>query len=410
MKKIIASILALVLAAALSGCESSKVNSDSSENISTNNSESTSGNYSSVKIDENYEIRNLNLENAKIIINEPESGKWKKATYPFPSLTKESSDRIIKISEAYGVNNIKKDDLKMRVEISDEPDGGLVPFSTWDNYKTDVAYVDFPFITMQYYDGDYYIEVQYETGGNVELDNRKSINSIVYTNKKFDYSAPWRPSFGSTNEEVIDNKYDENKTCVLNGKTVKIADAVKNAEKYASKNGFLFPKLFSCNAYVESIYSYENGNQSLRLTLGYIYDGVPIESESTYNMKDENDKYYNVISTKTRCAMLTENTIDWIWTSKIDGATEFTFEDCDISVSREDACQIVSKMLSQEYNFDISEIQLMYAPRNYGFLDYGTIEPTWRFAITGINAPGYNNIYAYVSAINGELNLAQRLG
>lgn len=410
MKKIISAILSLVLAAALSGCEASKKNDSSSgsESTSTDNSGSTGESVSSVTIDSDYVIKNLNLENAKIIENKPESGKWERITYNYPRITKQSADRLIKLAGAYGVNNISKDDLKMRIYDEQKWGREFAPYSDYDKYPTDVNIEDYPFVTMMFRNDDFYIEIQYITGGMVELDYRKNVNSIA--NGNADYSAPWRPIFRSINYEEL-KEYDENRTCVLNGKTVKIADALKNAEKYASENDVLFPKLFSATSRILGIFTYENDNQSIMLNLGFIYDGVPIESLKMDAAKDENGKYYRVRSIYTECAMLTENTLDWIWLSAIDGSTEFTHEDCEIAISREDACQIVSKKLSQEYMFDVNEIQLMYVPKNIGSGESARFEPTWRFSFNKIDAADYgSNTLVYVSAVDGDFQMAARMG
>lgn len=412
MKKIISAILSLVLAAALSGCEASKENDSSSgsESTSTDNSGSTGESVSSVTIDSDYVIKNLNLENAKIIENKPESEKWEKLTYTTPRINKQSADRIIKMAGAYGVNNISKDDLKM--QIYDEQKWGkeFVPYSDYDKYPTDVGYEDFPFETVEFLCDDFYIEIQYTTGGRIELENRKIVNQALGgINTKVE--GPWRPSFKSIEREKF-TEYDENRTCVLNGKTVKIADALKYAEKYASENDVLFPKYFSAASVMEGTFTYENGNQSILFMLKFNYDGVPIEDLGIYSLKDENGKSYGVRSIHAECAMLTENTLDWIWFPAIDGTTEFTHEDCEIAISREDACQIVSKKLSQEYMFDVKEIQLMYVPTLID-AENGTyhLEPTWRFTFDKIDAADYgSNTLVYVSAVDGYFQMATRMG
>lgn len=417
MKKIISAILALVLAAALSGCEASKENDSSSGSESTNNSESTSTDnsgstgesVSSVTIDSDYVIKNLNLENAKIIENKPESEKWEKLTYTTPGINKQSADRLIKLAGAYGVNNISKDDLQMRIYDEQKWGKEFVPYSDYDKYPTDVGYEDFPFETVMFLCDDFYIEIQYTTGGCVELDNRKIVNQALGgINTKVE--GPWRPSFKSIEREEF-TEYDENRTCVLNGKTVKIADALKYAEKYASENDVLFPKLFSAASVMEGTFTYENGNQSILFKLKFNYDGVPIEGFGIYSLEDENGKSYGVRSIHAECAMLTENTLDWIWFPAIDGTTEFTHEDCEIAISREDACQIVSKKLSQEYMFDVKEIQLMYVPT---LIDSENstyhLEPTWRFTFDKIDAADFgSNTLVYVSAVDGDFQMAARM-
>ncbi len=213
MKKIISMFLALITVAVLSGCGSS--------NDSSNDKTESLG----------YRIENLDYENAKIIENTPNNRKWQKMLFDFQKMNEQSADRMIKFASNYGVNDIDKNDILMRLFADVEND--LVPLSDYykylpKDYLSDEDFVDFPYVCMLYCSDDIYIEVQMPTGGLVELDNRKNVNSILDLN--INYKGPWRPSFNSKSEAFVDLN-DENATCILNRKTVKIVDAIKNAEK-----------------------------------------------------------------------------------------------------------------------------------------------------------------------------------
>lgn len=107
--------------------------------------------------------------------------------------------------------------------------------------------------------------------------------------------------------------------------------------------------------------------------------------------------------------MLTENSLDWIWFNVIDGTVPLTDEDCELVVSREKACEIVSKKLSQEYKFNVKDIQLMYAAQRVGDGIHSLIEPKWRFSLTGITGQKYSSLYIYVSAIDGDVQISQMM-
>lgn len=200
---------------------------------------------------------------------------------------------------------------------------------------------------------------------------------------------------------------NENATCILDGKTVKVADAIKNAENYILENHVLFPESFGAKVKFADIYSYENtDNQSLSLRFEHTINGVVLEASPLSPIEDENGNTYKVRETPVQCAMLTENTIDWAWIST-DGLTPMTSEECTLEISRDKACEIVSQKLSQEYTFKVEEIQLMYAAGIVGDGKNSYIEPMWRFYITGIEAQEYGRLYVYVSALDGEVNMAQ---
>lgn len=383
MKKIISAFTALLFITTLSGCVSSNV-----------------------------DIKNLDLTNTKIIENTPDSGQWQKLTYEYPRLEKQSADRMVKMAEGYGVS-IDADGIKMRLNENEDGRefGEFAPLSEFDEYMPDnLNEENYPFACMLYCSDDFYIEVQVATGGMVELDNRKNIKSVLGC--EIDYDAPWRPGFGGKVNASVDIN-DETATVVLDGKTVKVADAIKNAEKIVAENDTLFPKSFGAKVTDVTPYSYENGNQSLRLEFEYIIDGVILDGAPSYGIKDENGNKYKQHPIVVQCVMVTENTIDWIWFPVIDGATEFTSEDCEIAITRDRACEIVSEKLSQEYKFNVEEIQLMYAARRMESGKYSwepensLVEPVWRFYITGIKSQEYSALYVYVSAVDGEVQMSQ---
>ncbi len=403
MKKLIATFLALLTIAMLSGCSSSE--QQSGDNLSNDKTESLG-----------YRIENLDYENAKVIENTPENGKWQKMLFDFPVLTEHSADRIVEFAANYGAGEIDKNDIMLWLGV--EGEGEFAPLSDYykylpKDYLSDKDFVDFPYIGMQYCTDDIYIEVQMVTGGLVELDNRKNVNSIL--DLDIHYQAAWRPSFNTKNETSVDLN-DENATCVLNGKTVKIVDAIKNAEKYVLENDALFQKSFGAKVTDATLYTYENGNQSLMLHFEYTIDGALLDGAPSVAIDDENGISYKVYPVMVQCGMLTENTLDWIWFPPIDGGTELTSEDCELTISREKACELVSQKLSQEYKFHVEEIQLMYVAERAETGKYSwepsksCIEPMWRFYITGIEAQEYHALYVYVSALDGEVQVAEAWG
>lgn len=385
MKKTISTFLALIIITTLSGCNSSN--------------------------DKGGKLDNLDYENAEIIENTPESGKWQKLSFEFQHLNKNSPDKMVKFAASYG-ENLKTDDIKFVVFNEENGENQFIPQSEYDDYVKDMTkYADYPFSSAIYNSGDFYMEVQAYTGGMVELDNRKNVNAILEPGFNSEVGT-WRPSFFSKKTTSVDLS-DENAVCVLGGKTVKIADAIKNAENFVLENNILFPENFGAKVTNVELFTYENGNQSLSMLFEYTIDGVVLDGSPSYAIEDEDGNRYKTFPSTVQIAMLTENTLDWIWFPAIDGGTEFTSEDCEIEISRERACELASQKLSREYRFNVKEIQLMYMARQTGggklYTDasYARIEPMWRFHITDIKTQEYSELYVYVSAIDGEVQISE---
>ena len=402
MKKTLSAILAFIFISTLSGCDSSKTGESESLN-STGNTSSESVNPGIPE--SNYKIENLVMDNTEIIEKAPNNGKWEKISFDFPRLCKESADRLVNMAKGYGIDGVNKDEMQMRLyeKYRLERKSEIAPFSDFDEFPTDVYDKSFPFKTLFYQTDDFFAEVQAETGGMIELDYRKNVDSVL--GNKFENDAPWRPSFGSTKEVRVEDN-DETTTCVLNGKTVKVADAIKNAEKIITENDILFPKMFSARARDISVLTYENGNQSVMFNFEYLIEGIPLEGAMSIAIEDENGNEYEQYPVIVQCDMLTENSIDWIWFPVIDGSVALTREECKLAVSREQATEIVSKKLSQDSKYEVREIQLMYAAQRAGE-GKSYVEPKWRFYLTGIKAQEYGMLYVYVSAVDGSIQISR---
>lgn len=412
MKKTISAFLAFIFIVLSTGCASYDGMGESSHNSAE--SSETSKTVSNIKSTPN----NLDISNAAIIENTPTTGQWRKLTFKFPGLDDHSADRLAYIASNFGIA-VEKKDITL-VQLTDDPeneDGAkYVPYtdeaeallSKYLEYKLDPSKDFTDFYYYMYYLGDIYIDVQAFTGGMIEYENRKNVNSILELD--ITGSPAWRPSFFDKSHRSIDPD-DETATCILDGKTVKVSDAIKNAENYVWENEVLFPKSFGAKVTDVTLFSYENGNQCLALNFELTIDGVTLDGGTASDaIYDEDGNRYKTFQVFVQSAMLTENTIDWIWFPSIDGATEFTNEDCEIAVSLDEACEIVSQKLSQEYTFNVGEIQLMYVAQREGDGIHSYIEPKWRFYITDITSQEYSRLFVYVSAVDGEVQISQVLG
>ena len=357
---------------------------------------------------DDYNVENLDCENAVVVENAPISGQWRKMTFENPGINENSADRMAKIAEAYGAT-VNKDDILLRMWKEDSTFDGYKPLSEADLSKyDDLQYTDrdkVPYNSMFYSSEELYIEIDEPGIGFIIMDNRKAVNNFLGTEKNS--MGAWYPSFDYTSGSYADaSRYyvepnDETAACVLDGKTVKVADAVRNAQKLISENDALFPKGFDTTVRSVAVYNYANGSQSLELDIIYTFDGVPFTDAPSHEFKRISRDSNRAFSFRFSCTMLTENTIDMIWFGEIDGATEFKKEDCDIAVSREDAIKLVSQALSQDETFNVEEILLQYVSRRVDGGRSYISEPTWQFCITG----GSDRLYAYVSAVDGTVNI-----
>lgn len=170
MKKTISAFLAFLFIITISGCRSS-----------------------------NKKYPNLDYEDAVIIENTPDTGKWHKFLMEIPGLDDRSADKIMKIAANLGVTVEKKDLQLILYEVgeagldcaplTEEAEAILAEYL---NYKLNNP-EDFPYVALYFFSDDMYIEVQAPTGGMIEFDNRKNVNSVLELD--YDFPGPWSPSF-----------------------------------------------------------------------------------------------------------------------------------------------------------------------------------------------------------------------
>lgn len=347
----------------------------------------------------NYKIENLDYENAVVIENVPNSGQWKKLSYERLAFGEKFADKLVKVAADYGVAIDKNDIMVARYNstYTDIKPLSEVDLTKYENSLYNDAFKDYPYAAMFYNSDELYIHTIPSVKNWIELDNKKNISSVL--GKDWDGFGAWRPGDDRTSEHYVDPN-DENATCVLNGKTVKVADAVRNAQKIASESD-VFPKFFDRDVINKiSVFTYENGNQGLWIEFTYAFDGVTYISppDHRFDVSLESDPAYSV---HFFCGMLTENSIDWIWQYGFDSATTYTIEDCEININREDALKLVSQKLSDDDMFTVGKIQLLYADRVTD--SEICVEPTWMIYIHDKNLTGSNRMFAYVSAVDGTI-------
>lgn len=342
-----------------------------------------------------YKIQNLNFDKAVVFDNTPSSEQWQRRKYEMLRFGEQSADRLIAVAANYGVT-IDKNDLM--VAKRDVGFGfGEIPLSEADFEK-------YSYAGIYYNSDDFYIHAIPSPVNWIELVNKKNAQTI--SGAEMNGFGAWRPSDNRVREETV-NPSDENRTCVLDGKTVKVADALRNAQKMISESD-VFPKEFNVEK-ISSVwlYTYENGNQGLWIELTYTLDRVPYVSPSSLHLdigKASNQAY----SAHLYIGMLTENSIDWIWQYKSYAETEYTSENCSVDISEEDALKLVSMNLDQNDTFIVREIQLVYADRLTEGGNTLCIEPTWLVWLSNDEKWDTERLYAYVSAVDGNVEILEK--
>lgn len=389
MKKILSTALAFFMLAALSGCSGS----DNSSEETSDNSFTNTG----------YTIKNLDFENAEIVENAPESGKWYTLRFDYKQITKDSYNVLQEAAGYFGVSNPEKEKILCSVNYSqDEPNEDIVYSEMKDE--------DFALTTyIRYISDDIYID--YNIANRFEYYNRKALREI--RNEDYEKLWGWKPGF--TGESTV-KSYDLSKgadisdTYILNGKQTSIADALKYAEGElnSGKMSRMTSKLFTYTPVYASVYRLSNDENAYNFDFQLNYDNVPLDASKTADALelDTNDIFSNTF----HLCMFTPESIDWLWSCPLCFDAPSSQEECTIAVDFDKACKIVSEKLSQEKVFEIERAELIYCSRAV-YNDSETapsteyiVEPSWQFSFSS-GVQEYGKLCVNVNAVTGEMNM-----
>lgn len=341
---------------------------------------------------------NLDLSNVKVTENIPESGEWKTMTFDYRPVNADTLRVLQNAVKAYGGEAI--DESKVVCNIFSN--GDAAP-------PDDVAYHD---ITAEMYKNAAYMryvgdELYADTTihGKIELYNRKNVKDILRID--YDGTWSWRPFFyGSVQRKIeLQTASPVTDRYVLDGKTVSVDTALQYALSYIN-SGTLSPicssKYEYTPLYVE-VYQFEGEKYGYFFAFGLSYDGVPFDSAAATSAEKA------PVSNTIKLLMLSENSVDWMWTCAMNQDTPVSKEKAEIMIDYEKACEIVSETLSKEHVFTVSKAELIYCTteledENTRWRYTGIkAEPMWQFYITNVGVQEYSSIYINVSATNGEV-------
>ena len=377
MKKFLSFLTAALVVVGLAGCSG---NDQNFENTQENNSYS-----------------NLDLNNTNVIINTPESGEWHKLYFKYPGISADTFFTIQETAKEYCNSAIDQENIYCDVWLN-------------DNENTDIKYNDMTdedyisTLYMRCIDSNFYMDVN--PANKIEIYDRKAVKDIL--NIDFNEAWSWRPYFsGSLSERydltsgnVIEDQY------ILNGKDVSVQDALAYALGYLNGNNptNICSDICTYTPIKAEVYKFSENSYGYYFTFGLNYDNIPVDSSQGADLEN-----YRMVSNTMKLLMLTDTSVDWIWTCALNSDIPSSTEICDVTIDYGKACSIISDFLSKEHIFKIKEAELLYCMREVAdetsFLGVSgvTLEPMWQFTVTDIGIQEYSIIYLNVNACTGEV-------
>lgn len=344
-------------------------------------------------------LSNLDLSNTKVTENVPKSGEWKIMYFDYQPINDDMINILKAAAKAYNGESIDESKVfcKVFTHGANEPgEDHAFKDMTEERYKN----TEF----MRYIGDDLYMDTS--VFGKIELYDRKNVRDILGID--YEKAWSWRPYLNGSAEKSFDLQTASPVTdsYELNGKQVSVDTALKYALSYLS-SGELSPICSAAYEYAPLyayVYNFGNEKYGYYFTFSLLYDEVPLDASSAGSYEDTVP-----VANTIKLLMLSENSVDWIWTCVMNQDTPASQEKAEINIDYEKACEIVSDTLSKEHVFTVSEAELIYCvtsrkDESFPWLYTGNkVEPMWQFDIKDVGVQEYKSLCIDVSAADGKV-------
>ncbi len=341
--------------------------------------------------------RNLDLSNIKIAENIPNSGEWKTMIFDYHPVNADTLNILNTTAILYNGETVNKNKVVCNIytDSNDAPPKDIAfPDITSEMYKN-AAY-------MRYIGDELYIDTTIH--GKIELYNRKNVKDILGIN--YDDLWSWRPSFNGSVEKRVDLQTSPVMDVYnLNNKQVSVDAALQYALSYINSDNIspICSAIYEYSPLFVDVYKFDEEKYGYYFVFNLSYDGVPLDSSSAVSPESA------PVSNTIKLLMLSEDSIDWLWTCPMNQDAPVSEEKAEINIDYERACEIVSEALSQEHVFKVSKAELLYCTteltdENTRWIYTGIkAEPMWQFHITNVGVQEYSSICIDVSAVDGRV-------
>lgn len=397
-----------IISLSMCGCAHSIPNDGSStQNVGIESTLSVSdslGYSESSTVSTDSEYPNLNFEDGAIRNLKSQSGKLYTIKIEQPEIGENRLEELKESLKAFGFTPDNKDflfdlvdDEARRLVSPDEMTSADYPICNWIWYNTPDFHLDSHLTRW------------------VELCNNKNVREILGEGAEIDDEAiaSWRPYYNG--KKIISGSLENGKIVTdaynLNGKGVSVNDALKFASDLLNSGKLtnICPKIYSYEPISYEVLEYENGACGYEFVYAQSYDGVCVDPNIGSVIEP---KGLTLIEGYTTVFMSMENSVDYMWSTRLCTEKISSTEEIEKKIEFDDACKIVSEKLSRERTFNVNSAGLAYLvffeddkDTGYGFNSTLTLKPVWQFVMKGVNVPEYRNIAAYVDVQTGELIL-----
>lgn len=340
-------------------------------------------------------LKNLDLSDTIVTENVPESGAWESLRFEQVELTSSSKDKLEQIVNGF-CPALAFDHNKVMIKSLMNDDVYDIPYA---EAKGD----EFSEMTMMRYLGDeIYIELY--DNDKFEMYNRKTVLDSI--GKEWTSEWMWRPHFSGTvkKQYEINTETDLSETYPLCGNYISIAEALSFAQNTIKEGKIPYICAAGCKTQPISVevFKFDETHYGYIFKIQIIYDNVPIDATKTASYANPEG---DICPISIDFFTFTGNTVDWIWTTPLNGESAEK-EECSMLISYEEACTVLSEELSPDFIFEVESAELNYSLKivQEGENAGNYIIPTWRFRVVDLS--GFNDfsvLYIYIDAETKDL-------
>lgn len=200
----------------------------------------------------------------------------------------------------------------------------------------------------------------------------------------------------------------ENISYPIDGKQLSLEDTVAYVEKNIG-NGYHYVRspYLTYKVFHVDVVKWNEDNYYYQMNLRALYDGISFSYETGANISpvDNQEVDYENISVSHTAAVMSENSIDYIWSSahSYEEKTEGTVYQKFISIR--DAMDILSRTVSAATKLECDTVELMYRTELHqdeiGNIEEVQCHPIYQFKFTNTGLPEYPILFFNVDAATG---------
>ncbi|MCD7825882.1 MAG: hypothetical protein LUH14_07980 [Clostridiaceae bacterium] len=354
---------------------------------------------------------NMDFSKTNIII--PEVNEIEELIFPLDLNISESEDTYKKIKDNFyenikqltGRNDINEKYIYYKLPLDEEP---IHIYDVKEEDRERSAYSESDESGQGFYlsyNDSVYSMLLYGSSFMLEVANNRVSD---YSEKGYDWLGH-RPPEGNVVESFdLPEDSIENISYSIDGKMLALKKAVAYVEENMGKGyHYIRSPFLSYQVCHVDVIKLEENSYYYQMNVRALYQGISFSYETNANILPVNEQEvdYENVSTTHIAVVMSEDSIDYIWSCAHSYETKKEGEVYNKFISVKDAMDILSSTVSAATKLECDTVELMYRTEfhknEFGDIEEVQCHPVYQFKFTNTGLPEYPVLFFNVDAISG---------